>query len=296
MGHKDRVIYEVAVERLHQFKHLSELIQDGWLKKQHSKSVAQYSLITGWLTTSEEDWRSTYYRNTKLLNEAISTLKQIKDRNLWNKLSSKIRTASDRAESKSVLAEVAFALFLINHDVSFNMETRLNLTSKKDVDFWLKLGDAEDVYVEMQCLTESDRSQGKSLISAMYDGLYVNITEDFEYEGNRILGKIRDKELKLIEDKITLVALDCTAIPEHGGIGLGTIPDALSHVFGQDNSKLTEVEKQIRQLVDGVIWFQIDYEKTLQPIERGYFLNKHSEHCNTDGLQKWISLWSHEAL
>jgi hypothetical protein len=135
MGNKNRVTYEVAVERLHQFDHLSELIQDSWLRKQHSKSVEQYSLITGWLTTSEDDWKWTYSKYTKLLDSAINTLKQIKDRNLWNKLSSKIRTPFNRAESKSVLAEIALALFLVDCGVSFGMETKLDPTSSKDVDF-----------------------------------------------------------------------------------------------------------------------------------------------------------------
>lgn len=292
MEHRDRVTYQVAVDRLHQFKYLSELIRDSWLRKQHPKPVEQYSLITGWLTTSEDDWKWTYSKYTKLLDSAISTLKQIKDRNLWNKLSSKIRTPSDRAESKSVIAEIALALFLIDRGVSFGMETKLDPTTGKDVDFCLKLGNPEDVYVEMQSLTESDASQRTSKASAAYGGLPVSI--DFRGEERRIIGRIHDKTSKLVENEITLVALDCTAIPEHGGIGLGTIPDALSHIFGQGESDLTDVEKRIRQLVDGVIWFQIDFDNALQPVKRGYFLNEHSKHHNVASLQKWIALWSHE--
>ncbi|MCB9451453.1 MAG: hypothetical protein H6672_08435 [Anaerolineaceae bacterium] len=297
MEHNERATYEVAVERLHQFEHLSELIQDSWLRKQHSKSVEQYSLITGWLTTSADDWKWTYSKYTKLLDSAINALKQIKDRNLWNKLSSKIRAPSNRAESKSVLAEIALALFLIDYGIPFGMETKLDPTSSKDVDFWLKLGNSEDVYVEMQCLTESDASQRTSRVSAMHGGIPIRITDkDFEDEGDRILGKIFDKTPKLVEDKITFVGLDCTAIPEHGGIGLGTIPDALSRVFGQDNLELTESGKKVRQLVDGVIWFQIDFDNALRPVKRGYFLNEHSAHFCKPGLVRWIELWTNSNL
>jgi hypothetical protein len=73
-------------------------------------------------------------------------------------------------------------------------------------------------------------------MSADHGGLPVSI--DFKGEERRTIGRIHDKTPKLAEDKITLVALDCTAIPEHGSVVLGIIPDALSHIFGQDNSEL----------------------------------------------------------
>jgi len=168
------------------------------------------------------------------------------------------------------------------------------LKPTKDIDFSLKFGDVGDVHVEMQSLAESATSQKTSKASADSGGLPVSI--DFKGEETRIIGRIHDKIPKLVENEITLVALDCTAIPEHGGIGLGTIPDALSHIFGQGASVLISAEEQIRQLVDGVIWFQVDFDNTLRPIKRGYFLNEHSVHRNAASLQKWIALWSHDDL
>lgn len=282
--------YDVAVERLHQFEHLSELIQDNWLKKQGSKTVEQYSLITGWLTTSEDDWNWAFRKNTQALEDALSRLTGSVPENLWKKLCGKLRVPSGRAESKGTIAELSLAIFLVRHSISFDMETPLQ--PPKDVDFSLKFGGVGDVHVEMQSLAESAASQRTSKASADYGGLPVSI--DFKGEERRIIGRIHDKTPKLVENEITLVALDCTAIPEHGGIGLGTIPDALSHIFGQGTSALTDVEKQIRQLVDGVIWFQIDFDNALQPVKRGYFLNEYSNHHNAVSLKEWVDLWSQE--
>jgi hypothetical protein len=290
MGYKDRVTYDVAVERLHKFKQLSGVIQDHWLRKQMLKPVEKYSLITGWLTTSPDDWCWAFCKNTQALEKALALLTGKIPENYWKKLCSKLRAPSDRAGSKGTIAEVSLAVFLVTHGVSFDMETRL--LPPKDVDFSLKFGNMEDVHVEMQSLAESDASQKTSKLSADYGGLPVSI--DFRGEIRRIRGRIYDKTPKLVENEITLVALDCTAIPEYGGIGLGPIPDALSHILGLVPSALTEREQSIRQLVDGVIWFQVDFDNALQPVERGYFLNEHSKHQSAGSLQKWIALWSHE--
>jgi hypothetical protein len=118
------------------------------------------------------------------------------------------------------------------------------------------------------------------------------VSIDFKGEERRIIGKVHNKTPKLVENKITLVALDCTGIPEHGGIGRGTIPDALSHIFGQSFWVLNSKEMSIRQLVDGVIWFQVDFDHaSLHPVQRSYLLNEHSEHHNSASLHKWIALW-----
>lgn len=287
---RDRVPYETALERLHKFKQLSGVIQDSWLKKQMLKSVENYSLITGWLTTSPDDWNWAFLKNTQALEDALSLLTGKVPENHWKKLCSKLRVPSNRAESKGTIAELSLAIFLVTHGISFDMETPLQ--PPKDVDFSLKFGVVGDVHVEMQSLAESAASQRTSKLSADYGGLPVSI--DFKGEERRIIGRIHDKTPKLVENEITLVALDCTAIPEHGGVGLGTIPDALAHIFGQGTSALTDVEKSIRQLVDGVIWFQLDFDNALQPVKRGYYLNEHSKHRSAASLQKWITLWSHE--
>jgi len=112
MGHRDRVTYAVAVERLHQFKHLRGLIQDNWLRKQCSKTIEQYSLITGWLTTSEDDWNWAFRKNTQALEDALSRLVGNIPINIWKKLGKKLRAPSDRAESKGTIAELSLAIFI----------------------------------------------------------------------------------------------------------------------------------------------------------------------------------------
>lgn len=285
-----RVTSNVAHQRLQSFTLLSTLVSTQWLNQQLEKSVEEYNLITGWLTTSEDFWNWAFRKNTQALEDALSFLTGKIPENHWKKVCSKLRVPSNRAESKGTITELSLAIFLVTHGISFDMETPLQ--PPKDVDFSLKFGDTGDVHVEMQSLAESAASQRISKASADYGGLHVSI--DFKDEERRIIGKIHDKTPKLVENEITLIALDCTAIPEHGGVGLGTIPDVLSRVFGQDNSELTKSEKKIRQLVDGVIWFQIDFDNALRPVNRGYLLNEHSEHYSAASLQKWIALWSHE--
>lgn len=287
----NRVSLKTAIERLEQFHVLAEIISYSKLRQQLRKDVKDYSLITGWLTTSHIDWENIYKSNTKALETALNLLKDNVDNSIWNKICKKIRVPSDRAEFKAIIAELSLATFLIMNNLSFCMEIQLN--PPKDIDFVLDFENFEDVYIEIQSLAESDMSKRSSKVSADLGGIYIPLSQSsLVKEENRIVNKIFDKIPKFTTSKITLVALDCTAVPEHGGIGLGTIPDAINPIFSVNNFELSSKDSIIRRMVDGVIWFQVDYEDALQPHIRGTVLNQHSPHFSSNSLQSWKKLWS----
>jgi hypothetical protein len=290
MEQDQQVCYSEALARLGQFPHLAAVINAKWLEHQMKKSVKQYSLITGWLTTLPDDWNWVFHKNTQALENALALLKAKVSADIWRKLSKKLRAPSDRAESKGTIAEFSLAVFLVQNGIGFDMEQRLDPASSKDVDFRLNFPGAMPVHIEMQSLTESVHSQKLSKLSADWDSHPVGLA--FEAESRRVIGRLSDKTPKLIAQSITLVALDCTDIPEHGGTHLGTIRDALTPVFDLNGSTLSEAEEGICQLIDTVIWFQIDYGNALRPVERGFFLNEHSPFRNDPSLLSWMRVWS----
>lgn len=292
MAQKERVGYEVAVERLHQFKHLSQVIDDRWLRRQLSKTVDQYSLIAGWLTTSESEWDWTYDKFTAALDAALAILDGNVSEAVENKLRSKIRAHSVRAETKGTLAEISLAVFLVQHNIPFAMETRLAATSKKDVDFSLQFDGLEPVHIEVQWISESDMS-----VRAANAGAPFRLGANFNYlrEKIRILNKIYDKTLKFTHDDITLVALSLEDQMVSGTFPWGPIGEDLEQCLGNEiRGDLSENAAAIRELVDGVIWFELDFDRALSPKCRGYRLNEHSEHFGSASLMKWIELWSHQ--
>lgn len=295
MAQKERVGYEVAAERLHQFEHLSQVIDDRWLRRQLSKTVEQYSLIAGWLTLSEFEWNLSYEKLAAALDAALAILDGNVSKAVENKLRSKIRAHSVRAETKGTLAEISLAVFLVQRDIPFEMETRLAATSKKDVDFSLQFDGLEPVHIEVQWISESEALARAVDALAPYE---LPATINFPQEETRILNKVYDKTSKFIREKITLVALDCTEFPDIGGTyPWAPIGEALAHALGnQIYGPLSKKATAIRELVDGVIWFEldIDIDRALSPKCRGYRLNEHSEHFGSASLTRMIELWSHQ--
>jgi len=292
MAQKERVGYEVAVERLHQFEHLSQVIDDHWLKTQLSKTVEQYSLITGWLTLSEFEWNWTYGKLTAALDAALAILDGNVSESVGNKFRSKLRAHSVRAETKGTLAEISLAVFLVQRGIPFEMETRLAATSKKDVDFSLQFDGLEPVHIEMQWVSESDMSVRAANAGAPY-GLGANF--NYHREEIRILNKIYGKTSKLTQNDITLVALHLEERMISGTYPWGPVGEDLEHCLGNEIcGHLNENAAAIRELVDGVIWFELDFDRAFFPICRGYRLNEHSKHFGSLSLTKWIELWSHQ--
>lgn len=290
MGALDRVGVGIAIERLHQFKHLSNVISDEWLQEQMKKDVSNYSLITGWLTTSSTNWKWVYHNFTKALEDSLELLSGNVSVGSWENICRKLKAKSERSNTKGTLSEISFATFLASRNLTFEMERQLN--PPKDVDFSVIFEDQQEIHIEMQFFSESDRDQRLNTVSAAYGGMPYR--PDFEGDKQRVIDRVYHKVGKLTDREVTLVAFDCTDVPLNGGVGYGTIPDALRRIFKDDNPDIRQGENKIRQLVDGVIWFQIDFDNALQPVKRGYFLNEHSKHQSAVSLQKWIALWSHE--
>lgn len=291
MAQAERVSYEVAAKRLHQFEHLSQVLSDGWLKTQVQKPVERYSLIAGWLTTPEAEWNPLWQFRIAALDNAVAILAGNVSQTVWDKLQKKITAHSDRAESKGTLAEISLALFLVQHNIPFEMETQLDSASKKDVDFSLQFDGQEPVHIEMQWVSESDALARAADALAPYK---LPATINFPQEEIRILNKVYDKTSKFTQDDITLVALDCTTFPEIGGtypwVPIGA---ALGHTMGnQIYGPLSEKAIVIRELVDGVIWFESDPRNAFFPVKRGYLLNQHSPHSHKLSLSRWGELWS----
>jgi len=286
-----RVPYDEALARLNQFQHLSSVLDAAWLERQYRLTVERYTLFTGWLSTSDFDWTYTYKRYVASLDSAIAVLQAAVSANLWSKLSSKIRTKSTREESKGTLAELSLAVFLVQNGIDFDMEQRLNSASKKDVDFRLNFPGAMPVHIEMQWLSDSEASERAALVSAQYR---VPMRIDFESAKQRVRNKVLDKVPKLTTHEIILVALKCRLLPELGGASPYTsISDALALIFGTDISgPLTEPTSAIRDMVDGVIWFETDFDIVFTPVKRGSILNEHSLYRNDVSLIAWLQMWS----
>lgn len=290
MGILDRVSLEIALERLHQFSHLSNVISDEWLQEQMKKDVKDYSLITGWLTTSSDRWNLHYHKFTNALEDSLESLNSNISKSSWENICRKLKAKSGRSNTKGTLSEISFATFLASQNLTFDMERQLN--PPKDVDFSVIFEDQQEIHIEMQFFSESDRDQKLNEVSAAYGGMPYR--PDFEGDKQRVIDRVYRKIGKFTASKVTLVALDCTDVPINGGVGYGTIPDALRHIFKEDDANIRSGEMQIRQLVDGVIWFQTDFDNALQPYERGYFLNEHSQQRNATILQQWIDVWLQE--
>jgi len=290
MIHKEseRVPNDIAIERLRQFHHLSAIIDEKWLQTQLKKCVEKYSLITGWLTTPEEEWKAFFHPLVNALDQALDVLKGKVSPNTWKKITHKIRAASDRAETKGTLAEISMAVFLTKHGIQFEMEKQLDPCSKKDVDFSITY-EGEEIHIEMQWLSESKRSRVPSDIALEFSPFETQI--DFPYEKRRIRNKIKDKCPKFTQEDITLVALDCTEVPELGGKYPSAVYDALRDIFHKKES-LDDTSTQIRSLVDGVIWFKLDINNALCPQKRGYISNPHRDN---QSLSNWLDLWGQES-
>lgn len=167
------------------------------------------------------------------------------------------------------------------------MEIRLISGKNKNIDIQAQIENKESVNIEVQWLSSSDVSEKGSEIASAYGECYpIN----FEYEMCRIKQKIFDKTAKFTKDDITIVALDCTASPELGGVGFSLIGQVLYQSFCEGNQ---DIDVAIRKYVDAVIWFKLDTGNNLTPYERNIIINPNSVHRNKNSLlifaEHWIS-------
>ncbi|MCD6345194.1 MAG: hypothetical protein J7M17_06305 [Anaerolineae bacterium] len=288
---------EESEDRLKQFLTLHELLGPDWLLTEYVKPIEQWSLITGWISKSHEYPYDVWIAD---LDDALQFLKSKVLPEVWRVLERKMKAHHDRADSKGLLSEIATCIFLAHNDLPFDLERSLLSEGSKDVDISVCLdGFARLVHLEVQWLSPSARSERGAAAGAPYREFYKY---NFPYEKYRVKGKIHGKTSKFTQSDITLVVLDCTTCPELGGMrDLCTISESAYEAFtgcdmagnptGYANS---EMDREIRDKIDGVIWFQLEPGNSLMPLKRGALENHHSPHIGTDALRKFLDIWKSE--
>jgi len=287
---QEKIINQLAAEqRLQQLPTLASLLGNNWIAQEYKKPIEQRSLVTGWISQEEIDlW---YWLED--LDSALAFLKTQVHPNSWQTLSKKVSSHSTSSNFKGTLSEVAMCMFLARNNIAFELEAILASGSDKNVD--VKALAETPIYIEVQWLSPSDISERGADIASAYDEAYEI---DFDAEKLRIKRKVRDKTPKFTIEDITLVALDCTTAPQLGGARrFSTIKAAITEAYTGRNWQgeetpyaQSEIDKAIRQCVNGVIWFEIEPRHELVPAKRDFCLNP-TLPTDRKALFNFIKLW-----
>ena len=294
---EDRVSQDVVQKRLAALPNLRSVLDDKWVAKEYEKPVEQRSLISGRLSIDWNGLDQIYESWSKDLDSALGLVKNYVSNDVWCVVKRKIQAHCDRSESKGTSSEIAIWAFLAKHNVPFKLETELIPGSNKNVDISIDLNGKESVHIEVQWLSPSDNSERGAAAASIYRGAYPY---KFDYEIYRIKSKVYDKTPKLTVEDITLVALNCTVCPVLGGDRKGcSIEESILEAFTGCDSQgnptpyvHSDIDTKIRELVDGVIWFELKPGGELQPENRGVCLNPVSPHRGNLSLQKLVEMWN----
>lgn len=273
------ITYSEAQARLENFPMLKTVLGETWLATQSKLPNENWSLITGWLFTSDLFFYQNYFAKwLGDLDYAIQYLQSHIADNQWKQISKKIRSPSDRSNTKAIMAETSFALFLANNGYNFLLEQNIDPDSKKDVDFTI-LSNDRLFSVEIHYLGESEREKRLDKISAAWGG--IPFTPLFAHDKQRIQYVLRKKAEKFVTQEITLVAL---CISEIVGAN-STINEAVEEAFnGANNADYI--------LVDGVLWYSLKPGDKLQLKDRHIILNPRSKHLENEHLNEFIGFWT----
>jgi hypothetical protein len=287
---QEKIINQLAAEqRLQQLPALASLLGDNWIAQEYARPMQQRSLVTGWISSQEEI--HLYWLED--LNSALAFLKTQVHPNSWQTLSKKVGSHSTRSNFKGTLSEVAMCVFLARNNIAFELEARLVSGSNKNVD--VKALAETPIYIEVQWLSPSDISERGADIASDYDEAYEM---DFDAEKYRIKHKVSDKTPKFTMEDITLVALDCTTAPELGGTRrFSTIKAAIAEAYTGRNWQgeetpyaQSDIDKAIRQFVNGVIWFELEPRHQLVPAKRDFCLNP-ALPTDRKAILNFVELW-----
>lgn len=273
----ERLDLKIIEQRLHQLPNLEKALGKGWISTEFKKPIEQWSLITGWISSPD----TSYWYWLVDLDIALGNLQTAVSHNVFQTIKGKVKSHSDRANTKSILSEIAIMVFLANNKISFELEHML-VSDGKNTDIRAFLSQDNTLNIEVQWLSPSDASERGATIASAYGEAYPI---DFDYEEFRIKQKVFDKIPKFTRNDITFVALDCTTSPELGGSFIGSpIGTAISGAFtGKsihgDDLPFAEssIDTRIREFIDGVIWFQLSPGRKIYPLERGICLNPSSQ-------------------
>ena len=91
----------------------SILLDDGWFFKELEKPYDQWSLITGWLNASDEDWVLSFREWLGGLERALRFLARAMEPFQFDIIRRKARAHGNRTQFESVLSEIAVCTFAV---------------------------------------------------------------------------------------------------------------------------------------------------------------------------------------
>jgi hypothetical protein len=295
----DRLGQSEVEKRLSELPSLEKALEAGWVAREFSKPFDQWSLIAGWLSKPENDPLYPYFAAWLVdLDGALALLQEKAEAPVWRKIRTKVRAHCDRAEIKGTLSEIAVALFCVQRELPIALERTLAGDNNKNVDVSVLY--THPVHIEIHYLSLSDREARATEQLSSYRLWY---STDFDQARYRIKLKIHDKTSKFTESDITFVAINCTECPDLGGAREHSTmhESALEAFTGRDlHGEVTpyadsDVDRSIRRLVDGVIWFELRTGNGLLPAARGACLNPNSPLLGKSSISDFVRHWMTKA-
>lgn len=283
---EDRLTLIEAEKRLTKYPELGGLLGPNWLKREYKKQVPEYSLIAGWLSFSDD----TFTTHLSSLEETLKFILPRVDKSTCLKIKSKLKSHGDRDNTKGTISEIALIQTLIKNKIKFSLEVSLT-PDNKDIDIQINCESDATLNIEV---TRTSFSDAGKRATAHY-GLAYPIFNPKEWY--RIQNKMQDKIPKFTKDDITFVAIDITDIPEFGGRNFTPLELFCEEVFTGEkaNENFPDVDKKLssefRNLVDGVIWFEVDFNHNLQTFNHGISINPQSRFQSENCIQKFRDIW-----
>lgn len=286
----ERIDLEEVLKRLNKYPALLRFLGPEWFSFEFKKSIDNWSLITGWISRGDESfsgWLTALDKTLTFLHDKGTT-------NNWQTIIKKVRSHSMRSNLKGTLSELTLCSFLLSKNIPFDLEVEVVPKSKKNIDIQAHISAIEKLNIEVQWISPSDISEQGAMIASSYGEAYPM---DFEEEKWRLKKKVLNKTPKFTQTRTGFVALDFTASPELGGSNFSVAYELATEIFTGKTihgDKLeysnSEIDKSIKGLIDGLIWFEIDFTGILYPYQIGYYINPYktmSDQVIETFFKKW---------
>lgn len=284
-----RLNLKSANKKLAKFPKIKDLLGRNWLEKEYEKDEEQYNLIAGWLSSSDSRYDNYLASLECLLNFLLPRVKE----GVYLNIQKKLRSHSDRANIIGMISELALLSFFIRKNIEVDYEVSIT-DDNKNIDIQLHLNDDYPIYIEVTRKSFSDAGRRATNAGAPFGLAYSPYNKE---EYFRLHNKIYQKIPKLTQEDFTFIALDMTDIPEFGGENFAPISWVIEETFTglHVNDNIPELDEkksgEIREMVDGVIWYEINFDNCLEIFKRGIEINPHSPHRNNECMVKFKELW-----
>jgi hypothetical protein len=286
------------------FPYLRSILSDDWFCNELQKPYEQWSLITGWLNASDEDWGLWFREWCGGLEHALCFLERAMEPCQFEIIRHKVQAHCNRTQFKSVLSEIAVCTFAVSQGFQVTLESKIRVGSEKDVDLAVVLADQSSLYVEVYTLFPSDAFNRQSAALADYrEPSPIN----YDREMRRLLQRIEKKSKKFPTDGIGFLAIDYTHYPEMGEGKYSPLDTLLA-----GDLELTLEESTIEGLsvveswrkngafdsdealecVGGVMGFRIRPNPMLVPVGRYAHLNPHHENKLSQAVREFFDVWT----